>query len=64
MQKNRLRNYVRSLIFNDNAFYVIESFVTQGINMSENHIHLIISRKVANGVQNNTSTLRPKISLL
>ena len=24
--------------YNDNAFYVIESFVTQGINMSENRI--------------------------
>ena len=47
-------------MYNDNAFYVIESFVTQGINMSENHIHLIISRKVANGVQNNTSTLSLK----
>ena len=44
-------------MYNDNAFYVIEYFVTQGINMSENHIHLIINRKVAIGVQNNASTL-------
>ena len=30
--------------------------------MSENHIHLIISRKVANGVQNNISTLCCELS--
>ena len=44
-------------MYNDNAFYVIEAFVTQRINVSENQIHLIINRKVAIGVLDNASTL-------